>query len=146
MQQRVEQMTQCLREQGLRMTPQRLAVLKALVNNRTHPSAEQIYDWVRKDFPTTSLATVYKTLAVLKETGQVTELGFSNDCNRYDLTTGPHAHLICVRWKSIMDPDLNGFTQASQQIAAQYGYTLLSQRMDFFGVCPKCQASTTPGG
>ncbi len=139
MQRRMNRMTQCLRDQGLRMTPQRLAVLKVLVGNPTHQSAEEIYEQVRKDFPTTSLATVYKTLAVLKETGQVVELRFSNDCNRYDLITEPHAHLICVRCKSILDPDLDGISEAARQIAAQYGYTLVSQRMDFFGVCPKCQ-------
>lgn len=137
MQRRIDLMTQRLRDQGLRMTPQRLAVLKVLAGNPSHPSAEEIYEQVRKDFPTTSLATVYKTLAALKGTGQVVELRFSNDCNRYDLLTEPHAHLICVRCKSILD--LDGVSEAAQQIAAQYGYTLLSQRMDFFGICPKCQ-------
>lgn len=144
-QQRVNQMADILRKQGLRLTPQRLAILKVLVSNDTHPSAEQVFERVRQDFPTTSLATVYKTLAVLKETGQVTELGFCDDANRYDLATEPHAHLVCVSCKTILDPEVDSISQVSQQVAAKYGFKLLNQRMDFFGICPRCQASARAG-
>ncbi len=141
LQERVNQMAECLREQGLRLTPQRLAILGALLSDKTHPTAEQIYEQVHKDFPTTSLATVYKTMNVLKETGQVVELGFNDGSNRYDVVTEPHAHLICVCCKKILDPDIERVGQFSQQIIEQYGYKLVGQRLDVFGICPDCQAS-----
>jgi Fur family peroxide stress response transcriptional regulator len=137
---RVNQMAECLKQQGLRLTPQRLAVLKALVENNHHPTAEQIYDHVRADFPTTSLATVYKTLAVLKEMGQIVELGFNDGSNRYDLITETHAHLICIRCKSILDAEVKGINQFVQQVITQHGYQLVGQRLDIFGVCPQCQS------
>jgi Fur family transcriptional regulator, peroxide stress response regulator len=136
---RLNQMTESLKQQGLRLTPQRLAVLKALVSGNHHLTAEQIYEQMRVDFPTTSLATIYKTLTVLKETGQLMELGFSDGSNRYDLITEAHAHLICVRCKSIIDPDVIGVEKFVQQIISQYGYQRVGQRLDVFGVCPQCQ-------
>ena len=80
---RLDQMISKLREREYRITPQRLAILKILAVSKGHPSVEKIYAQVKKDFPTTSLATVYKTLIVMKEVGEVLELGFSDDSNRY---------------------------------------------------------------
>ncbi|MCE1252321.1 MAG: transcriptional repressor [Anaerolineae bacterium] len=137
---RVNQMAESLREQGLRLTPQRLAILGVLLSNRAHPTAEQIYEQVHKDFPTTSLATVYKTMLVLKETGHVVELGFNDGSNRYDVVTEPHAHLICVNCKSILDPEVEGVGQFTQKIIEMHGYKLVNQRLDIFGICPECQA------
>lgn len=65
-QKRMEQMTERLKEAGLRLTPQRLAVLRILASSKAHDSIEQIYEQVRSDFPTTSLATIYKTVSLLK--------------------------------------------------------------------------------
>ena len=140
LQARINQIADGLKQRGLRLTPQRLAVLKALVNGNHHLTAEQIYQRVRSDFPTTSLATIYKTLAVLIETGQLVELGFSDGSNRYDLVTEAHAHLICVRCKSIIDPEGVGVDQLVQQIITRYGYQRVGQRLDIFGVCPQCQS------
>ena len=64
-------MIRVVREKGGRLTPQRLAMLKILAKSKGHPSAEQIYDQIRADFPTTSLATIYKTLSLLKDRGEV---------------------------------------------------------------------------
>jgi Fur family peroxide stress response transcriptional regulator len=89
-----------LKEQGCRMTPQRLAVVKVLANSEEHLSAEKIYERVKVDFPFTSLATIYKTVTLLKNIGEVMELGFVDDSNRYDGTRPyPHPHLICLKCK-----------------------------------------------
>ena len=73
-----------LRDVGCRMTPQRLALLHILSAADNHPSAQQLYEELRQQFPTTSLATVYKTLNVLKDLGEVNEMGFGSGDNRYD--------------------------------------------------------------
>ena len=79
---RLERMLQKLREHKFRITPQRIAVLKILALNNEHPSIEMIFEQIKKDFPTTSLATVYKTVTVLKSLQEVLELGFPAGGNR----------------------------------------------------------------
>jgi len=129
-----------LREQGYRLTPQRMAVLKFLTASEEHPSAEQIYERVKADFPMTSLATIYKTVTLLKETGEVLELGFSDDSNRYDGNRPyPHPHLICTRCRNIVDADVATLNELHRDVARSTGYRIVSHRLDFFGICPQCQ-------
>jgi Fur family peroxide stress response transcriptional regulator len=137
---RLEELVARLREQGHRLTPQRMAVLKTLVTNEEHFSVEQIYERVRVDFPMTSLATIYKTVAVLKEMGEVLELGFSDGSNRYDGSKPyPHPHLICIKCKNIVDIDISTLDALSQKITHKTGYRIVNHRLDFFGICPQCQ-------
>ncbi|UCC88671.1 MAG: transcriptional repressor, partial [Anaerolineales bacterium] len=79
---RFEELVNKLREREYRLTPQRIALLRLLAASEGHPSASQLYDQIKDHFPTTSLATVYKTLNVLKEIDEVLELGFSDGDNR----------------------------------------------------------------
>ncbi len=136
---RLEEMIARLREQGHRLTPQRMAVLKVLTSSREHPGAEQIYERVKADFPMTSMATVYKTLAVLKEMGEVLEIGFHDDSTRYDGNPYPHPHLICTRCKKIIDVDADILGELPQEISQRTGYKIVSHRFDFYGICPRCQ-------
>ena len=138
---RLERMLEKLRERKFRITPQRLAVLKILAESKGHPSAETIYKQVRKVFPTTSLATIYKTVSLLKELGEVLELGFPEGSNRYDGNKPyPHPHIICVRCKKIIDPDLRGIERLSEEVSQKTGFRILNHRVDFFGLCPECQS------
>jgi len=139
---RLEEVIARLREQGLRLTPQRMAVLKVLISNNEHLSAEQIYERVKVDFPMTSLATIYKTVTVLKEMGEVLELGFSDDSNRYDGNPHPHPHLICTMCKKIMDIDADDLGELPKQVARRTGYKIVSHRFDFYGICPQCQENS----
>ena len=137
---RLEQMLSKLREQKFRITPQRLAVLKILAVSEGHPTVEQIFKQVKADFPTTSLATLYKTIALLKQLNEVLELGFSDSGNRYDGNTPyPHPHVICTVCGNIVDPEPDMTTNISENIAKQTGYFITNQRLDFFGICPECQ-------
>jgi Fur family transcriptional regulator, peroxide stress response regulator len=137
---RFDHMLYKLREKGCRITPQRLAILKILAESKGHPGAEEIYALVKTDFPTTTIATVYKTLAVLKSIGEVLELEFSSDYNRYDgKKPGPHPHLICIKCKRIVDPDLTSLAEMTAKLATRTGYKLIGHRLDFYGICPDCQ-------
>ena len=82
--QRYHQMLVKLKEHEFRLTPQRLAVLKVLAVSDGHPTVERIYETVRVEFPTTSIATIYKTVNLLKQLNEVLELGFPDGSNRYD--------------------------------------------------------------
>ncbi len=137
---RLETMVQKLKEQGYRITPQRWVVLKILAASQGHPSVEKIYQQVKVDFPTTSLATVYKTVSLIKELGEVLELGFSDGSNRYDGNKPyPHPHVICISCKKIIDPDLLGLKDMTRELVRETGFQIIHHRLDFFGVCPDCQ-------
>jgi Fur family peroxide stress response transcriptional regulator len=137
---RTEKMLGKLKERDFRITPQRLAVLKILAASDGHPSVDRIYEQVKTDFPTTSLATVYKTLTLLKELGEVLELGFPDGSNRYDGNNPhPHPHMVCIKCKTIKDPDLMNFEQLTEEAAEKTGFTIVTHRLDFFGLCPECQ-------
>ncbi len=127
-----------LKSAGYRITPQRLAIVKILIDSREHPSVEQIYRQVRKDFPTTSLATVYNTLERLKEMGEVLELPFSGG-SRYDgRNPHPHPHLVCTVCGAVEDLDID-LGPAAEEVAAKRGYADVRHRLEFYGICPRCQ-------
>jgi Fur family peroxide stress response transcriptional regulator len=128
-----------LRKRGCRLTPQRMAVLNIVVNSNEHLNADQIYERVKSDFPMTSLATVYKTLSVLKDMDELIELSFGSEGNRYDGNKPyPHPHVICVKCNTIIDPDIPILDGLQETVAVQSGFQIISHRMDFFGICPQC--------
>ncbi len=137
---RIDQMLSKIKGHDFRITPQRIAVLTILAGSEEHPNVEEIYKKVRTQFPTTSLATVYKTVSLLKDLNEVLELGFPDGSNRYDGTKPyPHPHVICTRCKKIMDPKLVHLGEISEEMSVKTGYKIFSHRLDFFGLCPKCQ-------
>lgn len=137
---RFEQLVTKLRSRAFRLTPQRVALLRLIASSDGHPSASHLYEQLKPQFPTTSPATVYKTLTLLKELGEVLELGFSNDDNRYDGSRPyPHPHLICIHCRKIMDPQVSLVDDLTLEVAALTGYEVISHRLDFYGVCPDCK-------
>ena len=134
---RLDQMLSKLKGRDFRITPQRIAILNILAKNKEHPSVEDLYKEVKKQFPTTSLATVYKTVSLLKELNEVLELGFTDGSNRYDGNKPyPHPHVICTKCKKIMDPELVHLGEISEEMSIKTGYKIFSHRLDFFGLCP----------
>lgn len=137
---RLDKMVINLRERGYRITPQRLAILKILAVSKEHPNVDQIYEQVKVEFPMTSLATVYKTLVVMKELKEVLEIGLSDGSNRYDGSKPyPHPHLICTKCRKIIDADLESLRDMTQELAQDTGFKIVTHRLDFFGICPECQ-------
>lgn len=139
---RFEALASSMRRHNYRMTPQRLALLRLLAASDGHPSAAALYDQMRAQFPTTSLATVYKTLTLLDDIGEVLELRFADDQNRYDGNKPyAHPHAICIRCRRIVDADLPIARDAEQEVSRQSGFRIVSHRLDFYGLCPDCQSS-----
>lgn len=138
--QRFQQMLEKLRALDFRITHQRLAVIRVLAASDEHPSAEQIFEKVRSRFPTTSLATVYKTIALLKDLGEVLELGFPDGSNRYDGNRPyPHPHIVCTGCGKIVDPEVVSLDEFENEIVRKTGFRILYHRLDFFGLCQECQ-------
>jgi Fur family transcriptional regulator, peroxide stress response regulator len=128
-----------MRERQFRITPQRLAVLKILLATKAHPSAENIYEEVKKTFPTMSLATVYKTANLLREMGEISELALKDGSSRFDGNPRPHPHVVCARCKTIIDFDDLSLDSMTAEVARKTGFTISTHRLDFFGLCPLCQ-------
>jgi Fur family peroxide stress response transcriptional regulator len=142
--QRMEQMISKLKKYEFRITPQRLAVLRVLAASNGHPSVEGIYDSVRKEFPTTSIATIYKTVNLLKQIDEVLEIAFPDGSNRYDGNNPfPHSHIICVICKRIVHPDMESLEAIMDKAAEKTGFEIISHRLDFFGICDDCRNTTS---
>jgi Fur family peroxide stress response transcriptional regulator len=139
--QRMDQMLSKLKKHDFRITPQRLAILRILADSEGHPSVDRVYETVRREFPTTSIATVYKTVRLLKQLNEVLELGFPDGSNRYDGNKPfPHPHVICIKCKKIVDPDLDSLDDMKKEVASETNFKILSHRLDFFGICNDCMA------
>lgn len=129
-----------LRRNGLRITPQRIAVLDYIMSTTTHPTAENIFAELIKVHPSLSLATVYKTLDTLKNEGVIQGYNLGEESKRYDGNIAPHAHFKCTSCKCIIDIDI------PQAIGALYsklsqtdGLDIVGQEVLFYGNCHSCR-------
>lgn len=122
---------------GIKLTPQRMAILEYLEGNKEHPSAEDIYRVVSKKFPTMSFATVYNTLETLRQRGSILELTIDPDKKRFDPNTEPHHHLICIKCRRIVD--IHGDYNLPIAKGEMAGFEILGNHIEFYGICPKCR-------
>ena len=127
-----------LRSAGVRVTPQRMMIVDVLVDNRTHPTAENIFRQVRQQYPSISLATVYHTLALLSEQGLVLELHGGNDGLRCDPDTTPHAHAYCKRCNKVFDIPVPALQ--SWPTTALPGFHTEKTEISLYGRCNECQS------
>jgi len=125
------------RDSGLKLTPQRLAILEYLDGNKEHPSAEDVYKAVSKKFPTMSLATVYNTLTTLKLRGLIKELTLDPVKMRFDPQPAPHHHLICVDCRKIID--INTQFNINLPEMEREGFEIIGNHIEFYGRCSKCK-------
>lgn len=128
-----------LRRHGLRLTPQRLVVLRVVrAAARTHPTAEEIFRRARAELPTISLATVYKVLNELVGLGELRRVELGEGGARFDANTAGHAHLLCRRCGHVADLAPGEYEVA---LPVDRGYRILDQAVLFYGLCPACRAA-----
>ncbi len=136
---RFDELIAALKECDFRLTPQRVELVRLIASSEGHPSAAQLYARIKRQFPTTSQATVYKTLALLKDMGQVLEIDLHNDSHYDGNRPQPHPHLICIQCNKIMDGDTNFDPAAIRKLEQTSGYKILRTQVSFYGLCPDCQ-------
>lgn len=139
---RYHALTQALQQAGHRLTPQRLAICQHLAASSAHPTPAAVFAHVRTLYPTISLATVYNTLNVLRELGEIVEIPGGAEGVRYETDSSPHANLICQRCGRITDVPLAGLTELRAAIAASTDFDLRGLRIDGKGLCADCQLLT----
>ncbi|WP_062197463.1 peroxide-responsive transcriptional repressor PerR [Massilibacterium senegalense] len=128
-----------LKSSGVRITPQRHAILEYLIESMSHPTADEIFKALEDNFPNMSVATVYNNLRVFKEAGLVKELTYGDASSRFDWVTTEHYHAICEECGKIVDfyyPILNEVESVAQHVT---GFKVNSHRMEVYGICLECQ-------
>jgi len=126
-----------LREKGLHVTHQRLAIFKALLNSTTHPTAEEIHQQIKKSFPMISLGTVYKNLEKLHENGLVLRVRPFRDAARYEIFAGPHHHMVCVKCQAMLDIS-DPVAERGLSLPEGHGFQVLGHDVLVQGCCPGC--------
>lgn len=127
-----------LKKSGVRITPQRHAVLEYLLTSMSHPTADEIYKALEHKFPNMSVATVYNNLRILREIGLVRELTYGDDSSRFDSNMKEHYHIICEECGKIVDfhyPTLDEIEALAEKVS---GFEISHHRMELYGKCKEC--------
>jgi Fur family peroxide stress response transcriptional regulator len=136
---RFDELITLLRERNFRLTPQRVELVRLIAASEEHPSAAQLYAKIKTRFPTMSHATVYKTLALLKEMNQVLEIDLRGDSHYDGNRPNPHSHLICMKCNKIVDGDLEFDLTSIKKLEKTSGFQIVRPQIAFYGLCPDCR-------
>ncbi len=128
-----------LRGKGYKATPQRIAIGQFALSRQDHPTAQRIYSEVKKTYPTVSLATVYKTLQILKEVGLVQEMNLPRKETRFDPDMEPHIHLVCLHCGSIRDLKDPAAKEIMAKAVAAEKFAAKGQSFEIYGICQSCE-------
>lgn len=131
-----------LKETGVRITPQRHAILEYLVETLSHPTADEIYKALEGKFPNMSVATVYNNLRVFREAGLVKELTYGDASSRFDYVTHDHYHVICEDCGKIVDFLYPGLDEVEALAEHVTSFKVSHHRMEIYGICEDCQKKT----
>jgi Fur family peroxide stress response transcriptional regulator len=129
-----------LKDAGLKLTHQRLAVYEALAAVTTHPTAEEIHAAITPSYPMLSLNTVYTTLETLKSLGLIQEMRFLDNTARYDANVGLHHHVICPECRKVEDFEDAALDRIQPPASVKRRYRLIGRHVQFFGYCSECRA------
>lgn len=133
---KIQELKQRCADSNMRLTPQRVEVLKFIAGVNTHPDAEAVYAEVRKSMPSISLDTVYRTLASLEEMGFIFKVDNELPKTRYDADLSPHCHFICIKCGAVHDIFIDEHIQAPEG-SQEYGQ-VLQTNLQIKGICKNC--------
>lgn len=141
---RLETLITRFRASGGRITPQRQAIINALLaSENRHPSIEEIHAAVSREFPMISLATVYKTVNTLVEMGEAQPIGTIQGAMRFDINPKAHPHVVCTQCGRITDLPADEVQKWIDKVRAVTGYDEITPILLFHGRCPECQQAET---
>jgi len=127
-----------LQPKNTRMTRQRRVILEELLKQNDHPSADEIYQMVRRRIPRISLGTVYRNLEVLVSMGKIQKLELSGALKRYDWNTNKHYHIRCVCCDRVDDAPIAPLNQLENDLYGATVFEIIGHNLEFTGLCPKC--------
>ncbi|MBT5338670.1 transcriptional repressor [Candidatus Falkowbacteria bacterium] len=125
---------------GSRMTNQRQVICDYVEKHSlTHPTAEHVFEAVRKKLPRISFGTVYRNLMVLEQMGYVTPLYYFKDHVRYDGIVENHYHFVCIKCDKVENVSMDEMFELNKQISKRHGQSVIFHRIYFYGLCKDCQ-------
>lgn len=139
--QRLGEFVSRCRERGIAVTPQRLAVIEALLASENHPSADEICAVVRRTHPHVSLATVHRILEQFCEVGEACKVTLLHEVARYDGNVEPHHHVVCVRCRRVHDiemPEVDKLLEGTHSLGQ---FALLRCSLEIEALCRRCQVA-----
>ncbi len=139
----VDVLTEQFRARGLKVTPQRQSIFRALASTTAHPTAESVYATVSAEMPTISLRTVYQTLNDLTAMGELSTLDVGTGSTRFDPNVEPHHHLVCDGCGRITDLHAEFPGVAVPRFGEAEGFQVTTTEIVFRGRCADCARSTS---
>jgi Fur family ferric uptake transcriptional regulator len=133
-------------KRNIRMTRQRKVILEELRKLENHPTADEIYDVVRKRIPRISLGTVYRNLEVLSELGEIKKLEFGGSIKRFDGDPKDHYHIRCNLCDRVDNAPMPHLDDIENHISLKTDYRIIGHRLEFFGLCPECSRNIVSPG
>jgi Fur family ferric uptake transcriptional regulator len=128
-------------ERSLRMTKQRQVILDALKSMPLHPTADEIYDRVRKKLPRISLGTVYRNLETMVAQGIIQRLTMGGGQRRFDHDPRVHHHVRCRACGALADVSISPAASLRDMVEDTNGYEIGEVRLELLGLCPRCRGS-----
>ena len=123
----------------IRLTTQRQIILEELAKVKTHPTASELYDMVRKRLPRIGLGTVYRNLELMADSGMILKIEVGGTQKRFDATTDDHYHIRCSVCGRVDDIDVPVIRDLASQAATTTSYQILGHHIEFTGICSSCQ-------
>jgi Fur family transcriptional regulator, ferric uptake regulator len=123
---------------NMRLTTQRQIILEELGKVTSHPTANEVYDMVRKRLPRIGLGTVYRNLELMADSGIILKLEVGGTQKRFDATVAPHYHVRCTSCGKVDDIDIEVQSQINQVAENASNYMILGHHIEFSGIYPKC--------
>jgi Fur family ferric uptake transcriptional regulator len=123
----------------IRLTTQRQIILEELAKVKTHPTASELYDMVRKRLPRIGLGTVYRNLELMADNGMILKLEVGGTQKRFDATTEPHYHIRCSSCGKVDDIMIPVMDDLAEAAAESSSYRIIGHHVEFSGICPDCQ-------
>ena len=122
-----------------RYSKNRQGIIECLKSTKTHPTAEWVYAQLKLDYPSLSLATVYRNLAQLKEDGVIKSIGNVLGKEHFDGDVTPHSHAVCVKCGKVVDLyDIPAPIDTAHKISSLSGYDIVGADLKFYVVCHEC--------
>ena len=126
-----------------RYSKNRQAIIDCLMSTKSHPTAEWVYEKLKPEYPSLSLATVYRNLAQLKEDGAIRSVGIVEGRERFDGDVTPHSHVICTKCGKTADvKDVPVPSDIAEEVHADTGFTVTGSDVKFYGLCADCAAES----
>ena len=138
----IDELKKIVKQKGLKYTEQREIVLNILLRATNHLTAEEVYNEIKKEYPTSNIgiATVYRALSFLEEVDLITSITFGTDGKKYETNSkSHHDHLICTNCGKIIEFMDDDIEKRQEKIAKKNNFKIVSHSMQLYGICETCQ-------